>query len=84
MENQFVHPIKIVSRYDQDIPQPQTADESVSRNEEMANNNHETLGRQTTHSNQLSLSSSKRLQNYMEWAKSNVQQNIEQLQNPIM
>ena len=46
--------LKIVSEYDQEIPQSQTADKPMAREEE-PHNNHETPGRQTKQSNQLSL-----------------------------
>ena len=45
---------KIVNEYDQEIPQSQTADKLVASWGE-AHNNHETPGRQTKQSNQLSL-----------------------------
>ena len=45
---------KIVSDYDREIPQSQTADNSLHREEE-ALNHHETPGRQIKQSNQLSL-----------------------------
>ena len=38
--------LKIVSKYDQEIPQLQTADKLMALGEE-PHNNHETLGRQT-------------------------------------
>ena len=44
----------IVSEYDQDIPQSQTADNTWHREEEPLNH-HETPGRQIKQSNQLSL-----------------------------
>ena len=44
---------KIVSEYDQEIPQSQTADNPVHREEEPLNHQ-ETLGRQFKQSNQLS------------------------------
>ena len=47
--------IKIVSEYDQVIPQSQTADKNPSHREEEPHNNYETPGRQTKQSNQLSL-----------------------------
>ena len=49
-------------------------------------NNHETLGRQTNKSNQLSLSRSRPINmiSKIEWAQSNAQQIVEQLQNPTM
>ena len=46
--------IKIVSEYDQDIPQSQTA-ANPWHHEEEPHNNHETPGRQTKQRNQLSL-----------------------------
>ena len=46
--------------------------------EEEPYNNHETPGRQTEQSNQLSFP------HQLEWTQSNTQQNIEQLQNPTM
>ena len=49
---QLVDP-KIVSEYDQEIPQSQTAD-TRDRTEE-AHNKHQTTGRQNKQSNQLSL-----------------------------
>ena len=45
---------KIVSEYDQEIPQSQTADNPWHREEEPLNH-HETPGRQIKQSNQLSL-----------------------------
>ena len=45
---------KIVSEYDQEIPQSQTADTPRHREEEPLNH-HETPGRQIKQSNQLSL-----------------------------
>ena len=45
---------KIVSEYDQEIPQSQTADNPWYREEEPLNH-HETPGRQIKQSNQLSL-----------------------------
>ena len=63
------HNTKIVSEYDQEIPQSQTADNPKHREEEPLNH-HETPGKQIKESNQLSLR--------------NVQQNIEQLQTPTM
>ena len=45
---------KIVSEYDQEIPQSQTADNPLDREEEPLNH-HETPGRQIKQSNQLSL-----------------------------
>ena len=45
---------KIVSEYDQEITQSQTADNPWHREEE-PRNNHETPGRKTKQSNQLSL-----------------------------
>ena len=44
---------KILSEYDQEIPQSQTADNPWHRKEETLNH-HETPGRQTKQSNQLS------------------------------
>ena len=44
---------KIVSEYDQKIPQSQTADNPLAREEEPLNH-HETPGRQIKQSNQLS------------------------------
>ena len=53
--------------------------------EEEPHNNHETPGRQTKQSNQLSLSHQDDCKNKMDkWIQSNAQQNIEQLQNPTM
>ena len=46
--------LKIVSEYDQEIPQSQTADNQRYRKEEPLND-HETPGRQIKQSNQLSL-----------------------------
>ena len=46
--------LKIVSEYDQEIPQSQTADNPLHREEEPLNHN-ETPGRQMKQSNQLSL-----------------------------
>ena len=47
---------KIVSDYDQEIPQSQTADNPVAwHHEEEPPNHHETPGRQTKQSDQLSL-----------------------------
>ena len=51
--------------------------------EEEPHNNHETPGRQTKQSNQLSLFSIKIIAK-LEWTYSNVHQNIEQLQTPTM
>ena len=45
---------KIVSEYDQEIPQSQTADKPMASEEEPLNH-HETPGRQIKQSNQLSL-----------------------------
>ena len=45
---------KRVSEYDQEIPQSQNADKPYHREEE-PHHNHETPGRQTKQSNQLSL-----------------------------
>ena len=45
---------KIVSEYDQEIPQSQTVDNPLHREEEPLNH-HETPGRQIKQSNQLSL-----------------------------
>ena len=45
---------EIVSEYDQEIPQSQTADK-LRHSEEEPHNNHETPGRRTKQSNQLSL-----------------------------
>ena len=42
--------VKLVSEYDQEIPQSQTTD-----HEEEPHNNHETPGRKTKHSNQFYL-----------------------------
>ena len=50
----YVHDIQKVSEYDQEIPQSQTADRPWHREEE-PHNNHDTAGRQTKQSNQLSL-----------------------------
>ena len=72
---------KIESEYDQDIPQLQTADNPVDRKEEPLNH-HKTPGRQIKHSNQLSFPHQKIA--ILEWTKSNVQQNIEQLRTPTM
>ena len=52
--DQAVSILKIVSEYDQEIPQSQTADNHVAREEEQFNH-HETPGRQIKQSNQLSL-----------------------------
>ena len=49
--------------------------------EEEPLNHHETPGRQTKQSNQLSLFPTK-MTATLEWTQSNVQQNIEQLQTP--
>ena len=51
------HPcvIKIVSEYDQEIPQSQTADNPMTPREEEPLNHQETPGRQIKQSNQLSL-----------------------------
>ena len=46
---------KIVSEYDQEIPQSQTADNSPWHREEEPLNHHKTPGRQIKQSNQLSL-----------------------------
>ena len=46
--------LKIVSEYDHEIPQSQTADKPMAPWDE-PHNNHETSGRQTNQSNQLSL-----------------------------
>ena len=46
--------LKIVSEYDQEITQSQTSDKPMTPEEE-PHNNHETPGRQTKQSNQLSL-----------------------------
>ena len=46
--------VKIVSEYDQEIPQSQTADNPWHREEEPLNH-HKTQGRQIKQSNQLSL-----------------------------
>ena len=46
--------VKIVSGYDQEIPQSQTADNPMACEEEPLNH-HETPGRQIKQSNQLSL-----------------------------
>ena len=45
---------KIVSEYDQEIPQSQTADNPMAHEEELLNH-HKTPGRQIKQSNQLSL-----------------------------
>ena len=59
--------LKKICEYDQEIPQSQTADKPV------AHNNHETPGRQTKQSNQLSLFSIKMIAK-LEWTQSNAQQ----------
>ena len=46
--------VKLVSEYDQEIPHSQTADKPMATRRR-ATNNHETPGRQTKQSNQLSL-----------------------------
>ena len=51
--------------------------------EEDPHNNHETTGRHTKQNNQLSLSHRDDCK-AVEWTQSNAQQNIEQLQNPVM
>ena len=51
--------------------------------EEEPHSNHETPGRQTKESNQLSLLPIKMVSN-LEWTQSNAQQYIEQPQNPTM
>ena len=50
----YMYITKIVSEYDQEIPQSQTADNPVAPQEEPLNH-HETPGRQIKQSNQLSL-----------------------------
>ena len=53
--------------------------------EEQTHNNHETPGRQTKQSNQLSLSLFPiKMIAILEWTSNNVQQNIEQLQTHTM
>ena len=52
--NNYVTRQKIVSEYDQEIPQSQIADNPVAPEEELLNH-HETPGRQIKQSNQLSL-----------------------------
>ena len=51
--------------------------------EEEPHNNRETPGRHTKHNNQLSLPHRDDCK-AVEWTQSNTQQNIEQLQNPVM
>ena len=51
--------------------------------EEEPQNNHETPGRQTKQSNQLSLFPIEMIAK-LEWTQSSAQQNIEQLQNPTL
>ena len=72
---------KIVSEYDQEIPQSQTAKTPWHREEEPLNH-HETPGRQIKQSNQLSLPHQDDCNTRMDIK--NVQQNIEQLQTPTM
>ena len=47
--------LKIVSEYDQEKTQSQTADKTMALREEEPHSNHETPGRQLRQSNQLSL-----------------------------
>ena len=54
MEVYNVNQLEIVSEYDQEIPQSQTAETPWHRKEELLNH-HETPGRQIKQSNQLSL-----------------------------
>ena len=49
-----IHYLQIISEYDQEMPQSQTADKPMALEEE-PHNHHETSGRQTKQSNQLSL-----------------------------
>ena len=57
LETQYDHVIsEIVSEYDQEIPQSQTADNPAWQGEEEPLNYHETPGRQIKQRNQLSLS----------------------------
>ena len=72
-EWEFINYTKIVSEYDQVLPQSQTADKPVTPSGR-ATQNHKTPGRQTKQSNQLSLP-------IEIIAKINGQQNIEKLQN---
>ena len=74
-------PSKIVSEYDQEIPQSQTADKPmVSR----GNATQKSGGtRQAKQSIQLSLFPINMVAK-LEWTQSNAQQNIEQLQNPTI
>ena len=72
---------KIVSEYDQEIPQSQTAGNPWHHEEEPLNH-HETPGRQIKQNNQLSLPHQDECNTRMDI--SNVQQNIEQLQTLTM
>ena len=72
---------KIVSRYDQEIPQSQTVDNPWHREEEPLNQ-HETPGRQIQQSNQLSLPHQDDCNTRMDIKKRT--KNIEQLQTPTM
>ena len=72
----------IVSKYDQEIPRSQTAKKTPWHREEEPHNNHETPGRQTKQTNQLSLPHQDDCKTRMD--TSNAQQKKEQLQNPTM
>ena len=76
-----MYPLKIVSEYDQEIPQSQTADKPVAPQGKPLNH-HKTPGRQIKQSNQLPLPHQDDCNTRMD--KSNVQQNIEQLHTPTM
>ena len=74
--------LKIVSEYHQEIPHNHKLQTHPWHREEEPQNYHETPGRQTKPSNQLTLP--RRGVAKLEWTQSNAQQNIEQLQNPTM
>ena len=71
------------SEYDQEICHNHKLQTNLWHLEEEPRNNHETPGRQTKQSNQLSLFPIKMIAK-LEWTQSNTQQSIEQLQNPTI
>ena len=70
---------KIVSEYDEEIAQSQTADKPVASRGRATQQS-----RDTRKTNKLSKASSSQMIAKLEWTQSNAQQNIEQLWNPTM
>ena len=73
---------KVVNEYDQEIPQSQTADKPVASWGRATQQSQDTS--KTNKAKQPALSSPSRWLQKLEWTQRNEQQNIEQLQNPIM